>query len=119
VVRGYPNPDSPVTAECAELRFNSPISDPDVNFLTRLTVFRTSTANVTAVKNAAGTGGEVMLFFNNSDFATFTADLTEWSDGTGIVMYQMQEDNNSPGRLFPNTLPTIYPNVRFEGGFER
>jgi fibronectin-binding autotransporter adhesin len=117
VVRGFPDPLSPVTAECAELRFNSPISDPDVNFLTRLTVFRTSTANVTAVKNAAGTGGEVMLFFDNSNFATFTADLTEWSDGTGIVKFQMEEDNNSPGRVFPNTLPTIYPNVRFEGGF--
>jgi hypothetical protein len=54
-----------------------------------------------------------MIFFNNSQFPNFNADLTEWSDGTGLFMYQMQEDN--AGRLFPTGLPTVYPNLRFEG----
>jgi fibronectin-binding autotransporter adhesin len=115
VVRGDPI-NTPVTAECAELRFNSPTGDPEINYGPRLTVFPNCTANVTAVKNhITGTGGTVMLFFNNTQFATFSGDITEWSDGTGIVMYQMQEDNAS-GRLFPTGLPTVYPNVRFEGG---
>jgi fibronectin-binding autotransporter adhesin len=103
-------------AQCAELRFNSPTGDPEINFGPRLTVRENGTANVTAVKNdITGTGGTVMLFFNNTQFATFTGDLTGWSDGTGIVMYQMQA-NNTAGRLFPTGLPTVYPNVRFEGG---
>jgi fibronectin-binding autotransporter adhesin len=102
------------TAQCAELRFNSPTGDPEINFGPRLTVRENGTANVTAVKNdITGTGGAVMLFFNNTQFASFTGDLTGWSDGTGIVMYQMQEDN--AGRLFPTGLPTVYPNLRFEG----
>jgi fibronectin-binding autotransporter adhesin len=104
------------TAQCAELRFNSPTGDPEINFGPRLTVRENGTANVTAVKNdITGTGGTVMLFFNNAQFATFTGDLTGWSDGTGIVMFQMQA-NNTAGRLFPTGLPTVYPNVRFEGG---
>jgi fibronectin-binding autotransporter adhesin len=103
-------------AQCAELRFNSPTDDPEINFGPRLTVRENGTANVTAVKNdITGTGGTVMLFFNNTQFASFTGDLTGWSDGTGIVMYQMQA-NNTAGRLFPTGLPTVYPNVRFEGG---
>jgi fibronectin-binding autotransporter adhesin len=103
-------------AQCAELRFNSPTGDPEINFGPRLTVRENGTANVTAVKNdITGTGGTVMLFFNNTQFATFTGDLTGWSDGTGIVMYQMQA-NNTAGRLFPTGLPTVYPNLRFEGG---
>jgi fibronectin-binding autotransporter adhesin len=112
VVRGNPI-NTPVTAECAELRFNSPTGDPDVNYGPRLTVFPNCTANLTAVKNASGTAGIVMIFFNNSQFPNFNADLTEWSDGTGLFMYQMQEDN--AGRLFPTGLPTVYPNLRFEG----
>jgi fibronectin-binding autotransporter adhesin len=113
VVRGDPITTG-VTAECAELRFNSPTGDPEINYGPRLTVFPNCTANLTAVKNASGTGGTVMLFFNNTQFATFSGDITEWSDGTGIVMYQMQEDNTA-GRTFPTSLPTVYPNVRFEG----
>jgi fibronectin-binding autotransporter adhesin len=114
VVRGDPITTG-VTAECAELRFNSPTGDPDVNYGPRLTVFPNCTANLTAVKNASGTAGIVMIFFNNSQFPNFNADLTEWSDGTGLFMYQMQEDNTN-GRLFPTGLPTVYPNLRFEGG---
>jgi fibronectin-binding autotransporter adhesin len=103
------------TAQCAELRFNSPTDDPEINFGPRLTVRENGTANVTAVKNdITGTGGTVMLFFNNTQFASFTGDLTGWSDGTGIVMYQMRENNT--GRPFPTGLPTVYPNLRFEGG---
>jgi hypothetical protein len=113
VVRGDPITTG-VTAECAELRFNSPTGDPEINYGPRLTVFPNCTANLTAVKNASGTAGEVMIFFNNSLFPNFNADLTEWSDGTGLFMYQMQEDNAS-GRLFPTGLPTVYPNLRFEG----
>jgi fibronectin-binding autotransporter adhesin len=113
VVRGDPI-NTGVTAECAELRFNSPTGDPEINYGPRLTVFPNCTANLTAVKNASGTAGEVMIFFNNSLFPNFNADLTEWSDGTGLFMYQMQEDNAS-GRLFPTGLPTVYPNLRFEG----
>jgi fibronectin-binding autotransporter adhesin len=112
VVRGNPI-NTGVTAECAELRFNSPTGDPEINYGPRLTVFPNCTANLTAVKNASGTAGEVMIFFNNSQFPNFNADLTEWSDGTGLFMYQMQEDN--AGRLFPTGLPTVYPNLRFEG----
>jgi fibronectin-binding autotransporter adhesin len=112
VVRGNPI-NTPVTAVCAELRFNSPTGDPEINYGPRLTVFPNCTANLTAVKNASGTAGEVMIFFNNSQFPNFNADLTEWSDGTGLFMYQMQEDN--AGRLFPTGLPTVYPNLRFEG----
>lgn len=115
VVRGNPI-NTPVTAECAELRFNSPTGDPEINYGPRLTVFPNCTANLTAVKNASGTAGEVMIFFNNSQFPNFNADLTEWSDGTGLFIYQMQENNNNPGRLFPTSLPTVYPNLRFEGG---
>jgi fibronectin-binding autotransporter adhesin len=112
VVRGNPITTG-VTAVCAELRFNSPTGDPEINYGPRLTVFPNCTANLTAVKNASGTAGEVMIFFNNSQFPNFNADLTEWSDGTGLFMYQMQEDN--AGRLFPTGLPTVYPNLRFEG----
>jgi fibronectin-binding autotransporter adhesin len=100
VVRGDPI-NTGVTAECAELRFNSPTGDPEINYGPRLTVFPNCTANLTAVKNASGTAGEVMIFFNNSQFPNFNADLTEWSDGTGLFMYQMQEDNTN-GRTFPN-----------------
>jgi hypothetical protein len=114
VVRGNPI-NTPVIAECAELRFNSPTGDPEINYGPRLTVFPNCTANLTAVKNASGTAGEVMIFFNNSQFPNFNADLTEWSDGTGLFMYQMQE-NNTNGRPFPTGLPTVYPNLRFEGG---
>lgn len=115
VVRGNPITTG-VTAECAELRFNSPTGDPEINYGPRLTVFPNCTANLTAVKNASGTAGEVMIFFNNSQFPNFNADLTEWSDGTGLFIYQMQE-NNTNGRPFPPTgLPTVYPNLRFEGG---
>jgi hypothetical protein len=64
-------------------------------------VFPNCTANLTAVKNASGTAGEVMIFFNNSLFPNFNADLTEWSDGTGLFMYQMQE-NNTNRETFPN-----------------
>jgi fibronectin-binding autotransporter adhesin len=114
VVRGNPI-NTPVIAECAELRFNSPTGDPEINYGPRLTVFPNCTANLTAVKNASGTAGEVMIFFNNSQFPNFNADLTEWSDGTGLFIYQMQEDNAN-GQPFPSTgLPTVYPNLRFEG----
>ncbi|MDW8464854.1 MAG: hypothetical protein RML35_01270 [Chloroherpetonaceae bacterium] len=81
------------TAQCAELRFNSPTGDPEINFGPRLTVLPNGTANVNAVKSdVTGTGGTVMLFFNNTQFANFSGDLTEWSDGTGCVMYQMQAE---------------------------
>jgi hypothetical protein len=105
-----------VTVSCAELRFNSPTGSSEINFGPRLTVMPTGTANVTAVKNdQTGTGGTIMLFFNNSNFANFSGDLTQWSDGTGCVMMQMQE-NNTTGRQLPPSLPSVYPNLRFEGG---
>ncbi len=104
------------TAQCAELRFNSLTGSTEINFGPRLTVLPQGTANVTAVKfGSEGTGGSIMLFFDNSNFASFTGDLTEWSEGTGCVMYLMRQDNTG-GRNFPSTLPTVYPNVRFEGG---
>ncbi len=104
------------TVNCAELRFNSG-TGPDFNSGGRLSLNETSTANVTAVNNdVVGTGGTIYLEFNNASFPTFTGDISGWSNGTGVYIYNMTENNNTPGRLIPTTVPSVYPNLRFEGG---